>query len=249
MDDLEKGLAKEKQTLAMIPSFVEGRLTGNEVGPFLALDLGDTNLRVVKVDLQGHGKYTTRSSKYKVRECLKTEGARKLFNFIADCVDSFVSEHGLDKTEENIPLGFTFSFPVLQTKVNRGIFLSWIKGFACPGLVGKDPVVMLQDARNEKNCNVYIAANINYTVGTLLSHAYAHPDTLIGVILGTGSNGTYIEKMSNIKKWDGSKTDAPDIIINTEFGILTMNVPVLPRTPYDNKLGRKSINPRTQIFE
>jgi hexokinase len=78
--EMHKGLNHEEQTVAMIPSFVEGRLTGEEVGSFLALDLGGTNLRVVLVELQGRGNFTTKSTKYKVSESLKTGDVKELYS-------------------------------------------------------------------------------------------------------------------------------------------------------------------------
>ncbi|RUS26477.1 hexokinase-domain-containing protein [Jimgerdemannia flammicorona] len=249
ISEMEKGLKHHGQTVAMIPSFVEGRLTGQEKGTFLALDLGGTNLRVVQVELLGAGEFTTKSTKYKVSEELKTTDAKNLFNFIADSIDSFLAEHGLDAAEEAIPLGFTFSFPVYQSKINRGTLKSWTKGFSCPGLVGKDPVVMLQDALAKKHVPVFVTALVNDTVGTLLSHAYRNPDTMAGIILGTGTNGAYIENMKNIEKWDGGSTTSNEMIINMEFGAFDNERRALPLTMFDNKLDRESINPHEQIFE
>jgi hexokinase len=41
--DMRRGLRSDGQTLKMIPSHVTKRPTGDEVGSFLALDLGGTN--------------------------------------------------------------------------------------------------------------------------------------------------------------------------------------------------------------
>ncbi|KAG1138566.1 hypothetical protein G6F36_016036 [Rhizopus arrhizus] len=65
---MEKGLDHEGATIAMIPSFVSGRCTGDEKGHFLALDLGGTNLRVCHVTLLGGGEYTIRQQKYVISE-------------------------------------------------------------------------------------------------------------------------------------------------------------------------------------
>ncbi|KAI9484798.1 hexokinase-domain-containing protein [Zychaea mexicana] len=249
ISEMKKGLGEEGQTLAMIPSYVEGRLTGQEKGHFLALDLGGTNLRVVLVTLEGNGKYKTKSSKSRVTEELKTGPMRNLCDYIADCVDEFLTEEGLSHEETALNLGYTFSFPVLQSKINRGILKSWTKGFNCSGAVGKDPVMLLQDALLRKNVPVKVAALVNDAVGTLLSNAYQKPETTIGLILGTGSNGGYIEQMKNIGKWKGGKTTSPEMIINMEFGAFDNERRVLPVTPFDNKVDRQSINPNGQIFE
>ncbi|KAI8388163.1 hexokinase-domain-containing protein [Radiomyces spectabilis] len=247
--EMTKGLNKEGHTLAMIPSYVEGRLTGEEKGNFLALDLGGTNLRVVLVTLEGQGKFKTVSTKARISDTLKTGPMRDLCDYIADCIDTFLTEQGLEDQETELPLGYTFSFPVLQSKINRGTLLTWTKGFSCTGAVGKDPVILLQDALLKKHLPVKVTALVNDTVGTLLSNAYNKPDTIAGLILGTGSNGAYIEQMDKIGKWQGGKTAFPEMIINMEFGAFDNERVVLPLTRYDNKLDRESINPHSQIFE
>lgn len=126
---------------------------------------------------------------------------------------------------------------------------TWTKGFACTGAIGKDPVLLLQDALLRKHVPVRVSALVNDTVGTLLSNAYNKPDTLAGLILGTGSNGAYIEKMDKIGKWKGGKTTSDEMIINMEFGAFDNERTILPLTRFDNKLDRESINPHAQIYE
>ncbi|CAO3691932.1 unnamed protein product [Rhizopus stolonifer] len=247
--EMKKGLENEGATLPMIPSYVEGRLNGKEEGRFLALDLGGTNLRVVLVTLEGGGKFKTVSTKSKISEELKMGPMRNLCDYIAECVDTFLTEQGLENEETEIHLGYTFSFPILQSKVNRGILSTWTKGFSCTGAVNKDPVLLLQDALLRRHVPVKVSALVNDTVGTLLSNAYNKPGTLAGIILGTGANGAYIEKMENIKKWKGGKTTADEMIINMELGAFDNERTILPLTRYDNKLDRQSINPNAQLYE
>ncbi|KAF9930340.1 glucokinase [Linnemannia zychae] len=252
MAGMQKGLEKDGETMAMITSYVMGRLDGTEVGSYLALDVGGTNLRVVAVHLEGGGKITTRQAKYRIDESLKVGEAKALFDFMAVCVDNFLDEHQIttrgDGGEIQYELGFTFSFPVLQTSINRGTLITWTKGFNATGMVGKDPVAYLQDAFNRRHIPVRVAALVNDTVGTLLAHAYNNPDTCMGVILGTGCNGAYIEKMDKITKWKGNE-NAKEMIINMEFGAFDKERVILPLTMFDNKMDRKSVNPNKQIFE
>ncbi|KAI8059343.1 hexokinase-domain-containing protein [Gongronella butleri] len=248
--EMAKGLDHDGATVPMIPTFVTGRPSGKEQGRYLALDLGGTNLRVCSFELQGGGKYSVHQQKYVISDRLKTGEMRELCDFIADCVDNFISEHGSDHLEEALQLGFTFSFPVLQTDINRGSLIYWTKGFNCTGAVNKDVVVLLQDAFLRKNLNVNIAAIVNDTVGTLMAHSYLHPNTSMGVILGTGTNACYYEKRENIKKWKSKdKQQFDEMVINMEWGAMDNERRVLPLTVYDNKLDRESINPRQQIFE
>ncbi|KAG9323435.1 hypothetical protein KVV02_008835 [Mortierella alpina] len=249
MEGMQKGLKKDGETLAMITSYVMGRLDGSEVGSYLALDVGGTNLRVVSVHLTGGGEISTRQTKYRIDEKLKVGDAKALFDFMAVCVDNFLDEHQIVvRGDTQIELGFTFSFPVLQTSINRGTLISWTKGFNAAGMVGKDPVAYLQDAFNRRHIPVRVAALVNDTVGTLLAHAYHHPDTVMGVILGTGCNGAYIEQISNIEKWKGDAA-AKEMVINMEFGAFDKERAILPLTMFDNKMDRKSVNPNKQILE
>ncbi|KAI9025168.1 hexokinase-domain-containing protein [Phycomyces nitens] len=247
--EMRRGLETPKATVAMIPSFVTGKPTGEETGRYLALDLGGTNLRVCEFSLLGQGEYKVHQQKYVISDELKTGDMRNLCDFIADCVDNFVTENGSDSLENDLQLGFTFSFPVLQTDINRGTLIQWTKGFNCTNAVGKDVVVLLQDAFLRKNVNVHIAALVNDTVGTLMAHAYKYPETSMGVILGTGTNAAYYEKLSGIKKWEGGAVAFDDMVVNMEWGAFDNERRVLPLTIYDNKLDRESINPRQQIFE
>lgn len=138
---------------------------------------------------------------------------------------------------------------LIFNQINRGILSTWTKGFACTGAVGKDPVLLLQDALLRKHVPVKVSALVNDTVGTLLSNAYNKPATLAGLILGTGANGAYIEKMDKIGKWKDGKTTADEMIINMEFGAFDNERKILPLTRFDNKLDRESINPHAQIYE
>ncbi|CAG8598237.1 3786_t:CDS:2 [Funneliformis mosseae] len=253
-NEMKKGLEMRGQTVAMVPSYVTGVPTGKEVGTFLALDLGGTNLRVCLIKFESEGNMSIKQQKYTISETYKTGEARQLFDFLANCIDKFLAE--LDETDYKgssrkggkLNLGFTFSFPVEQTAIDKGTLISWTKGFTCVNAVGKDVVFMLQEALNRKKVPVKVTALVNDTVGTLLAHAYKYPNTLIGVILGTGSNSAYFEKISNIKKLQFS-SNAEHMIINLEMGAFDSEKKVLPITMFDNKLDRESNNPRLQIFE
>ncbi|KAI8060972.1 hexokinase-domain-containing protein [Gongronella butleri] len=248
MQEMDKGLDHHGATVAMIPSYVVGRPTGNEKGNYLAMDLGGTNLRVCHVELLGDGKYELTQQKYVISEQLKRGEMRDLCDFMADCVNDFVSEHG--DPHETLDLGFTFSFPILQSSIRSGVLKQWTKGFSCTHAVGKDTALLLQDAFQRKNLKVNVAAIVNDTVGTLMAHAYRHPNTELGVILGTGSNTCYYERVHQIVKFDRSQMSADDeMVVNMEWGAFDCERRILPFTIYDNKLNRESVNINEQLFE
>ncbi|CAG8565733.1 2457_t:CDS:2 [Cetraspora pellucida] len=250
-NEMDKGLEKTGMNVAMIPSFVTGVPTGKEVGTFLALDLGGTNLRVCEIAFEGERIIKVKQHKYRVTETQKTGSARQLFDFIADCVDKFLAEFITDYTENAkiFKMGFTFSFPVEQTAINQGNLIKWTKGFTCSDSENKDVVFMLQEALNRKGVPVVVSALVNDTVGTLLSHSYKDPKTLIGIIYGTGTNGAYYEDISKIKKLNKIPDASEKMIINVEWGAFDSEKKALPITMFDNKLDRESNNPHSQIFE
>ncbi|KAI1312999.1 glucokinase [Mortierella claussenii] len=252
VQELLKGLTNENQTVAMVPVFVSGRLNGSETGSYLTLDIGGTYLRVVAVALMGQGQVKMQQKKYTIEEELKMGEAKLLFNYMSDCVSSFMDEYAISVPPgSEIELGFTFSFPVQQASINSGTLIAWTKGFNCQGIVDKDPAALLQDAFKRRGIPVRVAALLNDTVGTLLAHAYLHRNTVIGLGLGTGSNAAYVERASRITKRSHNRQEisGKEMVVNMEFGAFDSERRVLPLTKFDNKVDRKSLNPDKQIFE
>lgn len=68
-----------------------------------------------------------------------------------------------------LELGFTFSFPVLQTSINSGTLIEWTKGYNCQGMVGKDPAEFLQQALLSRNLNVNVCKCWHQSLNTLVS--------------------------------------------------------------------------------
>ncbi len=59
-----------------------------------------------------------------------------------------MKDHNVYK--QQLPLGFTFSFPLKQLGLTKGLLQQWTKGFNCSGVVGEDVVRMLKDALNRR---------------------------------------------------------------------------------------------------
>jgi hexokinase len=80
-----------------------------------------------------------------------------------------------------------------------------------------------------------------------MAYAYKHPQTTMGVIMGTGFNAAYYENMFNVNKWTGEKNQ--EMVINMECGAFDCERQVLPLNIYDNKMDRESINVGQQLYE
>ncbi|CDF89726.1 ZYBA0S05-00276g1_1 [Zygosaccharomyces bailii CLIB 213] len=254
ISELGKGLSKKGGNIPMIPGWVLEYPTGKERGHYLAIDLGGTNLRVVLIKLNGDRTFDSSQSKYKLPHHMRTtRDSKELFEFIADSLKSFLEEEFPKGTKEVLPLGFTFSYPASQSKINEGILQRWTKGFDIPGVEGHDVVPMLQREIAARNVPIEVVALINDTTGTLVASLYTDPAIRMGVIFGTGVNGAYYDVCSDIEKLEGKLP--PDIpptspmAINCEYGSFDNEHLVLPRTKYDVMVDEQSPRPGQQAFE
>jgi hypothetical protein len=88
---------------------------------FFAVDLGGSNLRVVSVELDGRGGATSKELKATIPDIVMRGHGTELFDFVAELVKRADPPAGA-------PLGFTFSFPVDQKRLDAGELIQWTKG-------------------------------------------------------------------------------------------------------------------------
>ncbi|KAK0531738.1 hexokinase [Tilletia horrida] len=256
---LEDGLAQDGQTVPMLPTFVFGWPTGEELGSYLALDLGGTNLRVCHVVLKGEGKFEVTQTKFRLTDEQKQEDGQKLFDFCAECLHRFIKDHfgdGSDEgviLEENISLGFTFSYPMEQEKIDHGRLVRWTKGFGNPNTEGKDVAAMFRKALEKYDVPIKMTSLINDTTGTLIASNYVRKSTKIACIFGTGCNAAYMEHISEIPKIKhlGLPEDA-EMAINCEYGAFDSfkhEHLAEVRTKYDETIDLTSNKPHEQAYE
>lgn len=202
---------------------------------------------------------------------------KELFSFLAKQIEAFLKTHHNDHFQAHIErrrdasatdesadqeifqLGFTFSFPVNQSGINKGTLIRWTKGFDIEEAVGKDVCELLQTEIDELHLPVKVAALVNDTVGTLMARSYTSPGksgALLGGIFGTGTNGAYVEKLEKITKLTTAAEGGADydkttgnMVVNTEWGSFDNSLRVLPNTQYDKDLDKESVNPGIQMFE
>ena len=239
--DLRKGLQNpDESSLRMLKSYV-GLPTGRETGEYLALDFGGTNLRVLRIQLKGEGKFEILK---KVAKPLKVEGvydfigpdstAEQMFDFIAELVDEAIDG---DHTKKYL-LGHTFSFPSEQSDLYNAKLIIWTKEFATPGVEGKVVNDLLKEALHRQGIdNVEPTAVINDTVAVLLAAAYKQPDVYIGSIYATGHNTCYLEPYAD-------SADEP-MILNLESGGFMKLVP----NRFDEAFDQASEKPGEQRLE
>lgn len=253
--EMEQGLHHPGQRrLKMLPTYLECLPSGNEKGLYYAVDLGGTNFRVLRLQLDGkEGRILKQESEQvRIPHEVMTGTSKALFNFLAKTIIQFVSKEAalgfecMNLNQER-DIGFTFSFPTIQTDVNHGEVIAWTKGFKITDGVGEDVVEQLQRALAELgSSHTRVVCLVNDTVGTLAQCRYWHPDAMVGVILGTGSNACYVECANAVPCWT-SPTNADSTVVNIEWGNFCFEH--LPRTFADEGLDKDSLNPGQQEFE
>ncbi|KAE8741718.1 hypothetical protein FOCC_FOCC012768 [Frankliniella occidentalis] len=249
--DVEKGLGKDTHKEAVIKCFityVQDLPNGTERGEFLALDLGGTNFRVLLIHL-GQNHFDMQSKIYAIPQSIMIGSGEQLFDHIAECLANFMKEH--DVYSHKLPLGFTFSFPLQQLGLTKGLLETWTKGFKCSGVVGNDVVQLLKDAiKRRGDIQIQVCAILNDTTGTLMSCAWKNHNCRIGLIVGTGCNVCYVEKTENCELFDGDVNAKPDCIVNTEWGAFGSDGSLdIVITEYDREIDENSINAGKQLFE
>ncbi|KAI3894533.1 hypothetical protein MKX03_027563 [Papaver bracteatum] len=239
-DDMRAGLAVDGcSSLKMILSYVNSLPTGNEDGLFYALDLGGTNFRVLRVQLGG-----------KSERVVDTEFEQVSIPKLLMSGTSEESERFSFPSGKKREIGFTFSFPVKQTAIDSGILIKWTKGFAISGTRGKDVVVCLNEAMERQGLDMRVSALVSLDIAVEnIPTRYWDDNVMIAVILGTGTNACYVERMDAISKLQCQGDQVPisgSTIINTEWGAFSKG---LPLTDFDEDMDDASINPGEQIFE
>ena len=118
--------------------------------------------------------------------------------------------------------------------------------------MGQDACKMLNEAiqRQPKKLNIKVVAILNDTTGTLVKGAYDDPRTCIGLILGTGCNGAYLESADKVLNWVGDKKNAQEVIIDPEWGAFGDNGCIdFIKTSVDQELDMASLLPKSFTYE
>ncbi|CCH58544.1 hypothetical protein TBLA_0A07540 [Henningerozyma blattae CBS 6284] len=262
--------------LSMLPSFVTGLPNGTERGILLACELGTMHFRICSVELLGDHTFQLRHVKSHLpQEVIEedTASSDKLFSFMARRTYAFIKRAHPEVLDPHagvsMKMGFTFTYPVEQTSLNEGILIRWTKNVQIKDTVGRDVVQLFQDQLDSQGLErIRIVALTNDTVGTFLSLCYSSGSSMsslatgevvepvIGCIIGTGTNGCYMESTENIGKLQPElrerliREGKTKMCVNTEWGSFDNELKYIPTTKYDTLIDQKfSSNPGFHLFE
>ncbi|KAH8678737.1 hypothetical protein BGZ60DRAFT_401725 [Tricladium varicosporioides] len=281
-------LAKESQDQFLPTPISDSILSQGQdaKGRFLAIDIGGTNLRVCFVELKGppnpKNSYTgagqPKASRverhlekaWPIGEQLKNNKAEDLFAWIGSCITQVVREGsriwGRQMLPDEIPLGVTFSFPMIQHTLSEATLMSMGKGFAITSNsdLGKLLLAGYEKRRDPSLPGIKIAAIVNDTIATLISFTYQLQKdptrkAAMGLIVGTGCNATIPLALSKLHPSKrpaslpvGDLSLDPKITVNTEWTIKGAAGPLHELgfiTVWDKLLDSQGEAPGFQPFE
>nr|ATA67116.1 hexokinase 1 [Antheraea pernyi] len=246
--EIEAGLRQKPSSLQMENTYVPELTDGTEEGSFLALDLGGTKFRVLLLELKAGKVMRDMVKLYEISEKLRLGPGEELFDFLAECVQDFVCSEGIENGK--FSLGFTFSFPMRQHSISSGELITWTKSFNCSGMEGVDVAALLQRFLTARGLDITVRVLLNDTTGTLIAGAYLDRSVGIGVILGTGSNGCYMERACRVLHWERSHELVEDVCIDIEWGAFGDNGCLdFLRTEFDDEVDSKSLLVNSFTFE
>lgn len=251
--EIELGLARDTHSRSTVKSFVthvQNLPTGKERGKYLVLELGDATVSVLLVYIKSETDIEMTSKTFELSKNLKHGSGNRLFQFFAKCLAEFC--HELNIAMENLPLSFVFSFPCEQEAVDIGVLLNWKSGFNSSDVEGENVTKLLQNAINRRtDIRVNVVAMLTGTTGSLLSLAFSKQNCFIGIIVGSTTNASYVEKTLNTQMLQGYETSLKDnMIINTEWGTFGENGELdFIRTDYDIAVDKLTSDQMRNIFE
>uniref|UniRef100_A0A673GCX3 hexokinase n=1 Tax=Sinocyclocheilus rhinocerous TaxID=307959 RepID=A0A673GCX3_9TELE len=209
----------------------------------IALDLGGSNFRILRVKVSHEKKQTV------ILNCLHFVHAHyflQLFDHVAECLGDFMEKQKIK--DKKLSMGFTFSFPCAHTKLDEAVLLTWTKRFKASGVEGMDVVKLLNKAIKKRgDYDADIMAVVNDTVGTMMTCGFDDQRCEVGIIIGTGTNACYMEELRHLDLVEG---DEGRMCINTEWGAFGDDGTLEDiRTEFDREIDRGSLNPGKQLFE
>lgn len=213
--DMMRGLADEKSSMFMIPTFLSPDAGEIADQTLIVLDAGGTNLRVGSVSFRSGVASEVEFEKYPLPGTDGELNVTEFFDAIAEKLAPY-----LDRSDK---VGFCFSY-VAHCMENKDAKLqAFCKEVKVVGAEGVEICKSLDEAIRRRGVEKkYSYVQLNDTVATLLGGMAVTErskyDAYIGCILGTGTNCCYVEATENIKKYTGSAYTAPTMIINMESG-------------------------------
>lgn len=214
-EKVEEGLNKNNAEIQCIPTFILPKATDVK-GKALVLDLGGTNYRVAIVDFSTEKPIIYPNNGWKKDMSIMKSPVytrEELFKELADLIVEI-------KREEEMPIGYCFSYPTESIPGGDARLLRWTKGVDIREMVGQFVGKPLLDYLNEKNKIRFTGVKVlNDTIASLFAGLTDKSyDAYIGLIVGTGTNMATFIPSDKITKLDPECHVQGLIPVNLESG-------------------------------
>lgn len=214
-EKVEEGLNADNMEIQCIPTFITPKAKGID-GKALVLDLGGTNYRVAIVDFdKGAPTIHPDNGWKKDMSIMKSPGftREELFRELSDMIVGI-------KREEEMPIGYCFSYPAESVPGGDAKLLRWTKGVDIKEMVGQFIGKSLLDYLNKKNKIKFTGIKVlNDTIASLFAGLTdSSYDAYIGLIVGTGTNMATFIPAEKIKKLKSAYNVQGLIPVNLESG-------------------------------
>lgn len=239
--DILAGLAGQKSSLEMIPSYLTADFDVQSGKSVVVIDAGGTNFRSATATFDKDNNCVVEN----LTKTLMPGVGRELSKEKFYAKIAYNVRHQLDKGGD---VGFCFSYSVNMDESIDGTINSMSKETKCPEIIGTKVGQCTLEAMKKYSSTLRKIAILNDTVATLLggkgSTLNSNYSSYVGYIYGTGTNISYVERNSNILKkpnLDQSKT----MVINTECGSFDK----FARGIFDEIVDDNSTRPHEQCAE
>lgn len=241
-EKVEEGLQTENAEIQCIPTFIFPK-TNAIKGKALVLDLGGTNYRVAIVDYSKKEPAIHPNNGWKKdMSIMKSPGYTReaLFKELADMIVGI-------QREEEMPIGYCFSYPAESLPGGDERLLRWTKGVDIKEMIGQPIGQPLLNYLNERNKIKFTGIKVlNDTIASLFAGLTNNRyDAYIGLIVGTGTNMATFVPADKINKLDRTYNTGGLIPVNLESG--NFHPPYL--TTADDMVDVTSNSPGKQRFE
>jgi hexokinase len=241
LDEMNNGLAGEKSSLEMIPTYIETEKEVPAEKKVIVMDAGGTNFRSAVVHFNKDKKSVIEEFKVNEMPGVAKEVSRKeFFGIMAGYVSDIV-----DKAPN---IGFCFSYPAEMFPGKDGKLIRFSKEIKAKEVQGQFIGENLNAAFHSIGKKPKHVVILNDTVTTLLAGKAAslgtNYDSYVGFILGTGTNCAYVESNAHIKKKPELEA-AGSQIINIESG----GFGKAPLSAIDKQFDKTTNNPGVHTFE
>lgn len=237
--EMQRGLNGQKSTLMMLPAYVTPEQQVPQNVPAIVLDAGGTNLRIGVCTFTNDGFQVMQSNTMPMPGTRESLTMEMFLSKIADLIEPLF--------QSSTKIGFCFSFPAQITPDLDGIPLEFNKEVDIQENDGSPLCAKLCDILQSRGLPRASYALINDTVATLMGgYGSTNPDEwdgYIGLILGTGTNCCYTEKIENMKTV--AKAKGHTMVVNMEAG----GYGCFPSGDFDRIVDTKSNNPGDHLYE